>query len=597
MIAPRASLGVLLVVGALWWPSRLAAQDTTRARPDSAARAGTDTTPREPYVPYVPAPSPEVPRGPLPPGSRYSFSRDSLLWTGGLTLSDLLTAIPGVYVARSGFFGLPEYVSYAGRGAAGIELYWDGVQMLPLGSDSVFSDLSHVPLTYLRRVDVEVLPAMLRVYLVSERHDTPTSRSVIRVLQGRFHTQGYAGLFQTRATNGLGVDLAFDVHNTDGDASATRRDAALDMFAKVEWQPTPLTGAVYEIRRASMDRDSLRGPAGGPALLMDPRHGRRDDSQFRFFTSSEAEGMGWHSEVTLASSAWTDDSLLADQSVRRAIAAAGYHGRTVTADVHGLVADRWLASEVGARFGWAPFMGVVLAGDALHRWYDHDRAGWRAHGAVSLYHGPLSLTGEASTSAIVEAPMLVLDTAQRAADAGVRLGLVTRGLAAHVGLVRRDEFEPLPFLAYRTLGALSPTPRTTSVVADLRLTPWRALTLEGWYSDPKDSTVDFQPPAHGRAQVTFRSKFWRTFRSGAFDLKVQVSAESWSGGTAGINTSGAVIALPGATFYDAYIAFQIVGFTAFFDTRNIRRAREAYVPGYEYPRNAQTFGVQWEFSN
>ncbi len=81
-----------------------AAQDTTSV--DSLTNLTTpDTVPRRPVLPVADT---ETPMGPLAPGTRYQFTRTSMVWTSALTLADLLTAIPGVYVARGGFFGQPE---------------------------------------------------------------------------------------------------------------------------------------------------------------------------------------------------------------------------------------------------------------------------------------------------------------------------------------------------------------------------------------------------------------------------------------------------------------------------------------------------------
>ena len=56
--------------------------------------------------------------------------------------------------------------------------------------------------------------------------------------------------------------------------------------------------------------------------------------------------------------------------------------------------------------------------------------------------------------------------------------------------------------------------------------------------------------------------------------------------------------MPGLTFSEAFLSFRIVGFTAFYDLRNALNTRAAYVPGMpDYPRNGQTFGVKWEFTN
>ena len=105
--------------------SSAAAQDTTAARTDTAA-VRQDTTRADSVsllrVATVPAAEPAVPSGPLPPGTRYSFTQDSLLWTNALTLADLLKDIPGVYVVRAGYIGQPEFVSYGGKAGASIEL-------------------------------------------------------------------------------------------------------------------------------------------------------------------------------------------------------------------------------------------------------------------------------------------------------------------------------------------------------------------------------------------------------------------------------------------------------------------------------------------
>src|SRR5262249_23115736 len=146
----------------------------------------------------VPTPAPEVPAGPLVPGSRYVFTRDSLAWATAITLSDLLGSIPGVYVARGGFLGQSEYVVYGGRGAAALEIFWDGMPLAPMGGDSVYADAARIYVATLTRVDVEVLPASLRVYLVSERHASLDDRSLVQVGSGDYGAAQYNGLFQKR---------------------------------------------------------------------------------------------------------------------------------------------------------------------------------------------------------------------------------------------------------------------------------------------------------------------------------------------------------------------------------------------------------------
>jgi hypothetical protein len=40
---------------------------------------------------------------------------------------------------------------------------------------------------------------------------------------------------------------------------------------------------------------------------------------------------------------------------------------------------------------------------------------------------------------------------------------------------------------------------------------------------------------------------------------------------------------------------ELARFHAFYSLKNALRSREGFFPGFEYPRNLQTFGVKWIF--
>jgi len=568
-------------------PSVLRAQDTTRATAPIAVHAPAPRT-----VPVLPF---ETPAGPLPPGSRYTFTRDSVSWSSAASLADLLARVPGVYVARAGFLGQPEYVAYGGRGAATLEVYRDGVPIVPLGGDSVFIVPSKIPLTTLQRVDVEVLPAELRVYLISERHETVDTRSVVGVMSGDFGTGQYAGLFQKRWPGGFGLNLGADFFASNGAPAATRTDQDFEAWARAEWLPRPNAGAVYQLRRQSDDHDALGGLSGtgSPA-----RHGARTDATLQLFVARRADRRGLSATFDLASESWTHDSTVPERTIRMAIGRMTYAAQRGTAELTGQVSDGPWHRTLEGRIGWVLLPGVVASGEARVAAFAGDRTGLRTHGAVSIQRGPFSLVGEASYTREPETPVLPTDSVRRVVDRSIRAGFVTRPFGGHAGFVRRGAYEPLAFPDLRSVSRLSAAPPSVYFVSDVQLQPIRPLTLEGWYSHPARGGADFQPPHHGRAAITFRSKFWRTFRSGAFDLKVQVAVESWSTGNAGQTSTGQLLTLNGLSFTETYLAFQIVGFTAFWDLRNAWNTRDSYVPGFQpYPRNAQTFGVKWEFMN
>jgi hypothetical protein len=316
----------------------------------------------------------------------------------------------------------------------------------------------------------------------------------------------------------------------------------------------------------------------------------------RFFGSTRPNGEGLGAELLFGSSGWGRDTLIGDQGFHHISGTLRYVAPRASFEMTGQVADRRIVRSLVARGGVSPLPGVVISGDLTAEHYAGDQPGLRAHGAVALYRGPFSVVGELSRQEAVQAPALRADTTQLTVDEGIRAGLRTRYLSGYAGLVRQDAYQALPLALATVIDGFSPSLRSTVFVSDFTLQPVRSITLDGWFVNPVRGTADFQPPTHSRAQITFRSKFWRTFRSGAFDLKVQAAMESWGAGTAGLST-GSVVPLPPATFWELFLSFQIVGFTAFWDLRNANNSLDQYIPGLTYPRNGQTFGVRWEFFN
>ncbi|HEX4629299.1 MAG TPA: Plug domain-containing protein, partial [Gemmatimonadales bacterium] len=193
-----AALLLHIAAGAAAQVDTTARRDTTKS--DTTARR--DTTARDTTAQYLPVFPQPILAGPLPRGIRYTFTADSFALANVQTLSDLLAHVPGVYVARGGIYGAAEPVLYGGRGAAGLEIYWDGVPYLAQGRDSVFIDPARISLAPLERVDVVVLPAALRVYLVTWRQRSTETTSLVGVMTGEVRTANYRGAFLRRWRSG-----------------------------------------------------------------------------------------------------------------------------------------------------------------------------------------------------------------------------------------------------------------------------------------------------------------------------------------------------------------------------------------------------------
>jgi len=253
-----------------------------------------------------------------------------------------------------------------------------------------------------------------------------------------------------------------------------------------------------------------------------------------------------------------------------------------------------------------PLPFFILAGDARRTVYTLGSAGERAYLAAGL-RLPLGFSahGDLATGKDLDAPALDADTAQRATDLAGAIRWDGRFASLEVGGVRRDPFTPLGFGAgltgHDSITGLGPTPHSTYVTVQGAVRPLPGLTLSGWYFNPLTGGGDFEPPYHGRFAVTFYSKFWRHFKSGAFALRGEYAVESWSAGLGGVhrdslgNTSQ--IPLPGATFSEFNLQLQIVGVTVFWVQRNSKFFHGGYVHGLDYPRRAQFYGVRWIFTN
>ena len=53
----------------------------------------------------------------------------------------------------------------------------------------------------------------------------------------------------------------------------------------------------------------------------------------------------------------------------------------------------------------------------------------------------------------------------------------------------------------------------------------------------------------------------------------------------------------GLTFVDFNLQIRIAGVTIFWVIRNARASRQSYVPGHDYLRNDQFYGVRWRFTD
>ena len=589
----RASLFVAVLAGAVTASAAAqvdsAARDTT-ARRDSTAR---DTTTR-----LLPTFSQAIASGPLPLGTRYVFTADSLLFSDVRTLSDLLAHIPGVYVARGGWYGQAEPIVFAGRGGAtpALEIYWDGVPYLPIGRDSLYLDPARIPLAPLERVDVVVLPAALRVYLVTARPRSTAAATQVGVATGNNDIAGYRAGYATRTRSGFGVSLLADWSSLRGSGIATTTNFnTTDYWMKAEYAPPAgRLGVSLHLLSSTWRRDAATGTVDQWRML-------RRDEDVRFFVAARADGLGPRLSGSYGTTVAEQDTTVSRRSFRQATLEASQTWPRANVTVTGRFGFRGAPSDLEARGGWVPVPGITLAASARRLTYAGDRSADRAAASAGLAL-PLgfSVRGEVTRMRGVQAPFVLTDTIrQTATDVAAWVRFDHPRALVEIGRGRRDPFAPLGFAAgIQTVAQLDSTPRTEFLAAHATLRPLPGLELSGWYFDPITGGGSFEPPHHARLSAAFYSKFWRVFPSGAFALRGELSVESWSRwDLAGRDSLGAPRALGGATFATWDMQLQLVGVTIFWVVHNVYGMRASYVPGLGYPKSVQVYGARWFFSN
>ncbi len=576
--------------------------DTTR-RDTTAVDSLTprrDTTARDTTAALLPTFAPAVPSGPLPPGTRWSFDADSLVFSNIYTLSDLLAHLPGVFVARGGFYGQTEPVFFGGRGARGLEIYWDGVPYLPLGRDSVLLDPARISLAPLERVEVEPLPAGLRVYLVPERPRSTVPRSAVGVVTGDINIARYAGSFFRRWRSGLGLSLVADWNTHDGARGTSSSPfRTVDLWLKAEYVPNPRMGVSYQILSSSWRRS-----ASGSNGRVDPWELKRQDRMLRVFFAARDDGLGPRFQATLAHSA-TDAEVLRDtaapaRTITQAQLEAGQVWRRAQLALTARFADHHRPDELEARGSWVPIAGLTVAADARHARNGLDRPGDRAHLAAGV-ELPWGFSAHGDLVAARETPAVALSTAppQKTTDLSGAVRWTHRLATLELGRGRRSAFTPAGGpQGLKTVGGLGATPSTDYVKAQVVLRPVSSVQLAATYFDPVRGGGDFEPPHHARVSAAFFSKFWRVFRSGTFALRGEFALESWSGGLGGLDTlTGGQLRLTGSTFAETNIEMQIGDVTILWIIRNVNGMRNGYVPGLPYPHVVRFYGVRWTFFN
>jgi len=611
----------------------LAAQvaDTTRA--DSLARDTTDYTAQflkaqQDARRLIPIP-PRIGAGTmLPAATRLVFGRDSIVWHNAETVSDVLTKVPGVFLLRGGWAGRPELPAYQAHGASSVEYLLDGIPYLPMGQDSLMVDPSMLPLSFIDRIEIERLPGLLRVLLFTHRHDRSVPFSRIGIASGDLEIARYQGILEQRGRGGLGGTAAFDHLSVPAQPSVSGNYRNTQGLIRLDYIPSDRFGAVLQYLRNSPNREAVVSSVTPSDTISLARAGTRTDLSARVFLSRGGpSGLGPRLDLIVARTGWSDeiqmdstrvltdslddsgnvvktDTTYALEEHRRSVTQAGVIAayRLPAASLEGSLFWRstWTPLEIRLRGGLAPNRWFTAAVDAVYLRHDLGRVNsWITGRAGLLLPMGFSVSAVWRKGYGLSFPSVRRDLPHDLDDRSVIGSWRSRRADVEVGYTSNTGFQPGGYAQYPELATISPSGRTNWITLNARLAPLQWVILDGWYSSPRGTRPEGQPPTHSIINATIQSKFLPTFRSGIFNLKLQATMESWGTGVLAHDASGNAVTLRGSTQMRAYIGLQIGAFTAYYDRYNLLGARDelGYVPRLGVPGYASTFGVRWEFVN
>jgi hypothetical protein len=545
----------------------------------------------------VPVLPPAGVEGPRPPLTRIVFTHDSIEWGHAATVSDLLTQVPGVYLWRGGYVGRPELVSFRGRGASSAEYFLDGIPYVAAGIDSVAVDPALFSLVLLDRIEVERWPGQIRVHLFTRQHDRLAPRSSIAIARGDNDFARYDAELQRRYLSGLGFSLGADYLSSPTATGVGSEYSNTQVWVQGIYHPTPWVGMQYQlIRSAPNRRPFIVNEAGVDDTIGPGYKATRSDAQIRLTMRKRTDDLGPRADLIYARTGWDGAGL--DQQIDQIGGYLTYRAPAFSLSGSAFHRTRWTPLDVRATVGFSPFGPFSANAELVHLRHFGGRASDYADLAAGLepIRG-LALTGTARIGKMVAAPAILTDPEQDVRDFEGTLGWNRARLGFQVSYSRTSAFGPVGFADFPTVPQLAAAPRTEWITASVRLAPLQWITLESWYSNPRDVTPDGIPPTHSVSAATIRSKFLRQFPSGIFDLKLRLSMESWGRGTIGRDAVGNPINLRGATFFRSLVQIQLDRFSIYWDRVNLGSTKLTYVPGFQIPAYASDFGVTWEFWN
>ena len=546
---------------------------------------------------------------------RLRFSREEILSSGAVNLTDLLDRIPGVTSYRSGWIAGVHAAAFAGD-TRRIRLFVDGVEMdaiEPRNGGTL--DLTDVQLWTLDELVVERAAGEVRVWMRTWTVERTTPYTRADIFTGDLNTNAFRGLFARRWRNGMLLQLGGQQVATQSgrvnaftgaESSAGRGDGTVQGFmARIGWSKRRVSVDLFA-NATGRERDPHTAREGFTDLLA--YKGSRRDAYLRLgygdtlrgfwsqaivgVVRTRLEGIGEAIAATDSTPAVVTDTI---RGRTQQLLAAGYRTSqwsvSLTDRVRPINGSSFHAPAIRGRLGGSRYAVGAFAeengADSTRRLDLSARAqpfSWLVLTGAQSTRTPDSATGRLSGNTV-------------RAEAALKVGRLWLG-----GGVIRDNanrFESPVILGTPAAVLSSVDAQGVLVSAAGRLYKDVRLDVQAirW-----DGSQYNRPQLHVRTEIALISDWRRKFPRGEFSINARIWHERRDGvpffyGTgAGSSTPDVRITEP-ANVVTGLLELRIQRATLFYQYRNLTGGAYEQIRGITMPPAVQMYGVRWEFWN
>ncbi len=556
-------------------------------------------------------------------GQSYHWNRDQLWASGSLTLSDLLTTIPGFVDVRAGWISAPMMANFAGDPSR-IRIFYDGLELDALNPEQRnIQDLAQIELWSVEDVSVEMGADEIRVYLRSWTVDHTTPYTRADIFTGNEQTNLFRAFYGQRFKEGeiiqVGAQQFTSVNNVGGGGSGT------SLFGRIGWAAGPWSvDAMGDRDQRGTDpitRFYINGqPYPDPGIpdfegtwtnaYLRLGYGQPDQAHglwLQLMAASESFKNASPQITTIDSTTGLPLPSGADttNSESQYVAAGGFsYGalRLSGTDRIRVFASHGIFNSPSARasFETGPLaVSVFLEANAPTAWPtllvpQRTETVPQSTESVTARFTPLpflSVLGSVNRTSSTGAPDAPPTAVAMRGEVGLKLG----GLWFSGGVMTRDTARLQALAIYDSTYAPASVNRVTGKYGTIRgsLLQWLTADVEAidW-----GTPGPYRPQYEGRASLTIQTELLKTFprhtfsflASGIFAYQSAISYPTESG-IPQIGTNAEV--------FSSLLEIRVLSGTLSWQFRNLLGYPYTLVPGYLMPRQTSVYGIRWTFWN